>query len=260
MVVQKGKEVGGGTSLRPSDAVEGGGLLDNVDVTWKEVLFEMWDYNGTLPLSPALKVVMSLDDETEAAQYFSCGKAEDWTPSKDGKKLVPIGGARGLSKSCNFMILLDSLIKADFPEDKIGDDCSVFEGLEAHMIRVAAPKRPGLAPAKARADGRTYERTNLVVDKILKLPWEKKGTTGKDASKKGEGASDEVAEKTTAAILEIIGDLDKPITKQQLAGKVHTKLSKEKDKDAMAAAQLANKDEFLSNGPWSFERGMISQA
>lgn len=260
MVVQKGKEAAGGASLRPSDAVEGGGLLDNVDVRWKEVLFEMWDYNGTQAASPALKVVMEVEDGAEVTQYFSCGKAEDWTPSKDGRKLVPIGGARGLNKSSNFMILLDSMIKADFPEDKIGDDCSVFEGLEAHMVRVAAPKRPGLAPAKARADGRTYERTNLVVDVIHKLPWEKKGGA-KGASKKDEGGADDaVAEKTTAAILEIIEDLDKPITKQQLAGKVHTKLAKEKDKDAMAAAQLANKDEFLSNGPWSFERGMVSQA
>lgn len=260
MVVQKGKEAAGGTSLKPSDAVEGGGLLDNVDVMWKEVLFEMWDYNGTQAASPALKVAMELDDGGEAVQYFSCGKAEDWTPSKDGKKLVPIGGARGLNKASNFMILLDSLIKADFPEDKIGDDCSVFEGLEAHMVRVPAPKRPGLAPAKARADGRTYERTNLVVDKILKLPWEKKGATSKSTSKESTGVDDAVAEKTTAAILEIIEDLGKPITKQQLAGKVHTKLSKEKDKDAMAAAQLANKDDFLNNGPWSFEKGMVSQA
>jgi len=252
MVMQKAKEVGG-ASLRPSDAIEGGGLLDNVDVMWKEVKFEMWDYNGTQAPSPALKVLMEMEDETEAIQYFSCGAADAWAPSKDGTKLVPIGGAKGLSKSSNFMILLDSLIKADFPEDKIRDDCTVFEGLECHMVRVPAPKRPGLAPAKARTDGRTYERTNFVVDVIHKLPWDKKA-----AKAKKDEANDQVAEKTTTAILEILEANPKGMTKQKLAGQVFTKLKG--DPDAMAAAQLANKDEFLKEGPWTFDKNLVMGA
>ena len=245
----------GSVSLRPSDAVEGGGLLDNVDVTWKEVRFAMWDYNGAVEVAgPALKVVMEVDDGTKIEQYFSCGKADDWTPSKDGKKLVPVGGAKALNKSSNFMILLDSLIKADFPEDKIGDDCSVFEGLEAHMVRVKAPERKGLAQTK-RADGKTYERTNLVVDVIHKLPWDKKG-----AKEKG-GDSDAVSEKTAALIMEILSeDADKKWPKAKLAGEVFKRLNTSKDKDAMAAAQLANKDDFLKEGAWSLDKGMVSMA
>ena len=254
MVMQKGKQEAG-ASLKPSEAVEGGGLLDNVDVAWEEVRFEMWDYNGTLPPSPALKVIMRLPDDDLATQYFSCGSAEAWIPSKDGTKLVPLGGAKGLSKSSNFMILMNSLIEADFPEDKIGDDCMVFEGLECHMVRIPAPKRVGLAPAKARTDGKTFEKTNLVVDAIHKLPWEKKGKGG---TKKDEDAEDKVAEKVTAAILEILEANPKGLQKQKLAGQVFTKLKG--DPDAMAAAQLANKDEFLKEGPWSFERGIVSQA
>ena len=260
MVVQKGKEAGG-TSLRPSDAVEGGGLLDNVDVTWEEVRFEMWDYNGTQQPSPALKVGMKLEDGDKADQFFSCGKAEDWAPSKDGTKLVPIGGARGLNKSSNFMILLDSLIKAGFPEDKIGDECTVLEGLECHMVRVPAPKRPGLAPAKARADGRTYERTNFVVDVIHKLPWDKKGS-GK--GKTDEVADDALAEKTANTIIEILKSNKKGLTKQKMAGQVFNALKADKSVDGMAAAQLTNKDDFLTEqailGNWSFENGVISPA
>lgn len=254
MVVQKEE----GASLKPSDAVEGTGLLDNVDVVWKEVKFEMWDYNNTQKASPALKVVMGLEDGEEAIQYFSCGSADAWAPSKDGKKLVPISGAKGMAKSSNFMILMDSLVKAGYPEDKISDDCSDFENLECHMVRVKAPERKGLVQ-KARPDGKTYEKTNLVVDVIHKLPWEKKGAgKGKDAG------TDAVAEKTSGVIMEILGDekfmksYSNGIPKAKLAGEVFKRMNADKDKDAMAAAQLANKDDFLKEGAWTLEKGVVS--
>jgi hypothetical protein len=252
MGTQKGSNVGG-ASLRPSDAVEGGGLLDNVDVTWTKCLFEMWDYNGTQPASPAFKVEMEMEDGDKAGQYFSCGKAEDWSPSQNGSKLIPIGGAQKLNKASNFMILLDSLVKADFPEDKIGEEATVFEGLECHMVRVPAPKRPGLAPAKPRADGRTYERTNFVVDVIHKLPWDKgAGSSGKGTE------SEDLKSKTTAAILEILGSNPKGFQKQKLAGLVFTNLNASKDKDANAAAQLALKENFIKEGPWNYDKGIVS--
>ena len=50
------------------------------------------------------------------------------------------------------------MVNAGFPEDKIGNDISVFDGLGAHVNQVAQPKRPGLK--KPETEGKTY----LLVD------------------------------------------------------------------------------------------------
>jgi hypothetical protein len=67
-----------------------------------------------------------------------------------------------------------------------------------------------------------------------------------------------VAEKTSAAILEILEANPKGMAKAKLAGAVFNKLKG--DKDAMAAAQLANKDDFLKEGMWNYEKGVVSPA
>ena len=121
-----------GASLSPSTYVEGGGLLNDVNVKWKECRFELWDYQGTQPNAvPALKVTMEVEDMEEPVdQYFSAGSARDWIPSKDGRKLMSAGVARGINKTSNLAILINSLIEAEFPPDRIEEDCTVFEGLE----------------------------------------------------------------------------------------------------------------------------------
>ncbi len=256
MAVQKGKQEEG-ASLKPSDAVEGGGLLDNVDVTWEEVRFKDWDYNGTQPKAPALKIAMRLEDGDMAEQYFSCGKiaADDYKIAGDGTRLDKKGKeARPLSKSSNFIILMQSLVTADFPEDRIENDCTIFEGMECHMVRVKAAESKGLAPKAPRADGRVFDRMNFVVDKIIKFPWDKKA-----GAKKVEEAQDEVAEKVTAIILEILESNPKGMPKAKLAGAVFNKMKG--DPDAMAGAQLANKDDFLKDRfEWTLEKGVVTPA
>lgn len=255
MVVQKGKQEEG-ASLRPSDAVEGGGLLDNVDVTWEEVRFQDWDYNGTQPKAPALKVTMRLEDGDLAEQYFSCGKiaTDDYKIANEGTRLDKKGKtARPLSKSSNFIILMQSLVTADFPEDKMGVDCTIFEGMECHMVRVKELERKGLSPRAPRADGRVFDRTNFVVDKILKFPWDKKA-----AAEKKDAAGDAVAEKATQGIKDVLKKNPKGLDPKKLAGQVFN-LTK-----SMPAAQLAAKTDFLTEGAiegnWGFEDGMVTPA
>ena len=71
-------------SLNPENFVEGGGLIDDVDVTFKECIFDMFDYNGkVVPGVPSLKITMGMEDDEEAVQYYSVGSANDWIPSED---------------------------------------------------------------------------------------------------------------------------------------------------------------------------------
>jgi len=255
MVMQKVQKEEG-ASLKPSDAMEGGGLLDNVDVTWEEVRFQDWDYNGTQPKAPALKITMRLEDEDMAEQYFSCGKiaADDYKIAGEGTRLDKKGkNARPLSKSSNFIILMQSLVSADFPEDKIGTDCTIFEGLECHMVRIKAPERKGLAPKAPRVDGRVFDPTNFVVDKILKFPWEKK-----EAAKEKGKTDDAIAQKTIEAVIAVLKANPKGLDPKKLAGQVFNKTKN------MPVAQLAAKEDFLTEGAiegnWGFEDGIVSPA
>lgn len=240
-----------GVSLKPSDQVEGGGLLDNVDCLWKEVRFEMFDYGGTQAETPALRVTIAPEDGGEVDQYWSCGQAKDWNPSKDGKSLIPVGEAKGLNKSSNASILFQSLIKANFPEDKIGDDVSVFEGMRAHMIRVPAPKRGGLPSTKKREDGREFEKTILVVDKILSLPGEEKA----EGKPKADG---KLADTTAEAIVAILSENPKGMDKMKLIGALFTHLKKGGMgiADVNAATRLVREDAV--DGPWKVEGGIYS--
>jgi hypothetical protein len=153
-------------SLRPSDA-QAGGFLDDADVTFAELRFVVWDYMGKAAPAVALRVSMEEADGTRHEQYYSAGDPAKYQPSMDGKTIEPLAGATGLNQNTNVIAFITSIVNAGFPEDKLGEDVSIFDGMYVHVNQVAQPKRPGL---KKAADDK--EKTYLLVTKILRLPWE----------------------------------------------------------------------------------------
>ena len=81
--------------------------------------------------------------------------------------IVPIAGATGLNVNTNAVAFISSIVNAGFPEDKLANDISIFNGMGAHVNQVAQPKRPGLKKPEGQ-EGKTY----LLVTKINRLPWE----------------------------------------------------------------------------------------
>jgi hypothetical protein len=256
-----------GISLNPQDAVAGG-LLDDANVKWTEASFVMWDYGGKSDQPvPALCVKMEDENGEEHEQYWSIGRAQDWAPSEDGKELVAVGQKTSLNSNSNAMILLESLINAGFPADQLGERIDILEGLKAHMIRVAAPSRPGL---DSQQQGQ--QKTILTVDEILQLPWESgkssKGSKGNKGGKGGGksaassggqsgGGSDEEAlkEKATSTIMEVLGE-EGSVEKKNLPNKIFAKLKQDADRNEIV--KLAYKDEYLQDGPWTYENGTLS--
>ena len=243
---------GKAAGLKPSEMVEGGGLISDVDVTFAEVRFEMWDYNGTVPVAnPAIKAkLVEVEGGAEFIQYWSAGQSKDWMASEDGKRLVSVGSGAGLNSGSNAGILITSIVNAGFPEDKIGDDISVFDGMKAHVIRQAAPKRN--IQKAPRADGRVYEDTVLVVSKVLQLPWEKKGGAASGTTT----TSGDISEKVTGIVLEVLGANNGTLPKQQLVTKVFQHAKSDSDRNKIV--QMVHKDEFLKAGPWSYEGGVVT--
>ena len=269
-----------GVSLKPSDAVEGGGLLDDVDVKISEAKFAMFDYMGKAQPVPALLLRLdSLDGSDLINQYWSMGKPLDWMPSDDGKELVPIGKATELVLSSNGMILLASAVNAGFPESKLGDDISILAGTECHVNRVAAPKRTGMVSSKEN-------QTILTITKIHKLPWDAaaekpKGakststaTTAKPRTRTTKAAAKTTTAKTEAPtvsiddiatefILGVLADDDTMkdypdgIPKAKLAPCAFAKFPAD-DPNRSATVKKVFDDEFLNAGPWNYASGKIS--
>jgi len=248
-----------GVSIRPSDFVEGGAVPVDRNLTWKECRFNLFDYpkkDGTRGnMTTAAKIVYVDDDGQEFEQQYSVGDPERFQPSADGKTLVAVGVSESLSKSSNFYLLLNALINAGFPENKLSEDISTLDSLYTYNVGLPEPKRSGLAP-RAVAEGEAPPRPKVlsVPSQILRLPWEKgkskaPGKAPVVDTEAGDDSGDEViSAKALAFVAAHLGD-DGSTTRQKLATAIFKDLAKDPDKDAIAgciysaefaAALLAN--------------------
>ena len=216
-------------SIRPSNFVEGGAVPVDKNLTWKECRFNLFDYTTkageVVATTIAARIKYVDDDGAEYDQQYSAGDPERFTPSKDGKTLIAVVDGASLSKSSNFYILMNALINAGFPENRIPEDgnISVLDGLYTHNIGLPEPKRSGLVRT-APVEG-TRERVISVPDSIIKLPWEGKGkSTGKapvKAATKAAPAEGDTGDSTVEAIAlvtEMLVDAEK-VTRQLIAAR-----------------------------------------
>ena len=216
-------------SIRPSNFVEGGAVPVDKNLTWKECRFNLFDYTTkageVVATTIAARIKYVDDDGAEYDQQYSAGDPERFTPSKDGKTLIAVVDGASLSKSSNFYILMNALINAGFPENRIPEDgnISVLDGLYTHNIGLPEPKRSGLVRT-APVEG-TRERVISVPDSIIKLPWENKGkAAGKASTKPVAGVAsaaedaDDVVAGAVAMVTEMLASAEK-VTRQQVAAK-----------------------------------------
>jgi hypothetical protein len=176
-----------GVSLNPKDQVKGG-LIADVDAVLSSIRFQEYTYpSGETTLAAIGKLLLDGGDEYE--QVWSVGNPADWEILHDGEEINPAEGnsRSGTADNSNFSQFMRELAPAGWPEQEPGvlknvqDKISALDGMKAHWIRKAQPARAGLSNTNARGQ----ERTVLVPEKILKLPWEK----GKAAAAaKGNGA------------------------------------------------------------------------
>ncbi|MDY6839872.1 MAG: hypothetical protein SWH78_18080, partial [Thermodesulfobacteriota bacterium] len=142
-----------------------------------------------------------------------------------------------------------------------------------HVMRVPAPERKGVtksAKQKEREE-KFGPPTLLVVSDINTLPWEKKdtkkkapgkpsGTAGKKkATKKtneDEADSGDVETKATEVILDLIEEYG-TLKKKDLPTKIFQAMKNDPARNAVV--KIVFDDEFLGNGPWEYEDGVISE-
>lgn len=274
-------------SLNPDDFIQGG-LLDDVDVVFKECRFVEYDYEGKSE-KPALCLLVVMehteDGKTiESNQYYSAGSLDRFQPSEDGTHAVSVGGAKGLALGTNIAALLKSLKDAGFPMDKFGNgDMSVLDGMLAHINRIPQQERKGLANQQVNDKG--FARTVAIVTKIHKMPWEKvaggkraaaaptsinKGKTAAAAPAQEEAANDdggdEEQELYTAAaevLTTVLGEKGGSVKKASLAPASFKHL-KELPEQRSAILKLFADSKWLEeqgeNYGWSFDGTTVTVA
>lgn len=247
-----------GVSFKPSDFVEGGAVPVDRNLLWEKVRFALFNYtkkDGTIvATTTSAEVHYKDDDGQEFVQNYSVGDPERFQPSSDGKTLVAVGAAPNLSKSSNFYLLINSLINAGFPENKVTDDISMLDGLYTYNIGLPEPKRAGLVRPTVEGE-QVRERVISVPSQILRLPWEKskgKAAAARPAAVKAALAvSAEIADENgiVAKAVEFIGkrvDDSGKAVRQSVAVAVFRDLAKDPDKDAIAGMIFTGGPEFLA--------------
>jgi len=235
-----------GVSIKPSEMVEGGAPVDRnmLIKSAKYVLFNYTKKDGTPTLdvsgkpaqSVSAELVLVEDDGSENQQNYSVGDPNRYEIAADGKTLGPDGIT--ISKSCNFHILMNGIVNAGFPENKLGDSIGVLEGLYAFWIGVPEPKRSGLARTPEQE---ARVRQIPVPSVIHKLPWEK-AKPGQKPSSGATGAtgntpegSDDILSRTVSFIGSLV-EASGSVTRQDAAQQIFAdaEMAKDPQRDAIA--------------------------
>jgi hypothetical protein len=198
-------------SLDP-DTFTAGGLIDDIDVEFTDVLACEYDYGGNAPLGPSLAIEMTDVNGQAHVQYYSAGKAEDWKPSDDGCGFVPVSGKTGFNNNSNISMLLASMVAAD-PRVKpllAAGNVKALIGTKAHVLQKQL-ERKGLVRTGRNAD---RAPSVLLVTKIMALPGDEGTGTGAartTAAAGGKPNGQAAAQSKAAAATEAAADTDTTI-------------------------------------------------
>jgi len=143
------------------------GLIDDIDVEITDAQTCEWDYNGTQPPGPALCLELTDVNGQQHVQYWSAGKADDWSPSEDGRGFIAVSGKTKISNSSNLFHLVESLVNNDVPNDLFAaGDFKALIGLKGHVEQKTL-ERKGLIRTGKNADRPSQV---LVFTKVDSLP------------------------------------------------------------------------------------------
>jgi hypothetical protein len=209
---------------RPSSFKKSGGFLNNVDgvISSYEFTTEIPGGKKKAPVKgkePFNSLFFRLDVRLDGADEdistnLWVGSADDFEISEDGLTLTPLEETTSLRGGTAFAKFIDSLVQAGFPESNLSDSEINFESIVntrvyfVQRIDEDATKRLGKRKGQ---DGKEYNRTELVVEKVLSLPGTaptkgKAGAKGKVAApaakgKAGKQAAPDVSEQAGEALI-----------------------------------------------------------
>lgn len=195
-------------------------------------------------------------------------------PSKDGVMPAkddegsflchPEGKDVALNKTSAAAAFVESLVNASFDFELFNENGAV--ALEGYGLAFEEKE------ARKGSDGKPMGRGQTIVTKVVHGPGAKKGAkaAAKPAAKpagkpkpKEEEAEEEVdIEATVTDAIQLILAEESPLPKAKVSMKLNKALSELglENADRMKALKLATSDEFLSNGPWVYDKKSLAAA
>ena len=239
-------------SLNPADMVEGGALPSDRVLLVQSAHFDVWDYQGKG--NPAVGAWLKLMDPSTGEtfeQFYSAGDPQRFIPTQDKMGLLPIGDAKGLSKSSNFYQLMSAAVNSGFPADRIGTNIGSMAGMVAFWQAIPQPERKGLK----REEGQKGRVAMILVPtQIYKLPWEQQmSQTPRVQAPAAAAPVSAVApapapapapagDSVSTAAVKLVADAlstSASVTRQQLAGMAFQKLGTDPNRDAITMKLFA---------------------
>ncbi len=269
------------TGAMYGEFVQGGGALDDVDVTIVTGRYIPWDYKGKIAqpvLGLQLKIVDAEGGEHE--EVLSAGDLKFFVPSADGKKAIPVGSQQFLNINTNAIQFILSLKNADTRGELAAkmattDDVSTFlDNLGIHVVQKAQPKR---ATISAQAGPDAALKTRLDCSKINRYPWEAAGAApaakapasapatqaaAPAAAAPAAAGGVDVNEVAMGVLLAILGDAGGTIKKTAIAGKAFGRADVKALATPVRNAMLALivKDDFLGQFGYDAATQMVGSA
>ena len=242
----------GDVNIRPDLAGEGGGLLDDFDGIIADLKFVMTDYDGSMPEPvPVGQITFDIDGE-EIIQLYSVGGSGDFAPDDTGRGLKKLKSKSALTKTCKYVMLVDSLVQAGFPINRMdAKDCSSIIGTKGHFLRKAVEYK-GL---KRKRDDR--ESTVLLCTKIITLPGE--GEVKGKAKGKEKLPDNGLVDKVVGIVMGVLAENGGEVTKKDLISALFKNTEIAALGNKKGALKLAADDTWLkSRGEWKLDGGILS--
>ena len=233
-------------SIMPKDHIESGGAVpEDEDVLIKEAEWVAHTFNAEM-YDPSLFLCLGLEregDETLCIQYLSAGSLDYFKPMNGGKGIEALGSATSLRTSTKAARFLASLVDSGFPEPKLGNDVSSIIGTKCHVA-----SQPHKSPKK--------DDTVLLVENVITHPFmkgKKVTTTKAKAASPGDNGAATLVTKILTSTKE--GSIDVPTLYQC----VFEELKDDPDtRTAVIAIISDNDNQFLTDGPWTFDGETLS--
>ena len=209
------------------------------------------DYDGKADaVACVVRLTFKEDDgEAEYDQMYSVGPGSEFAPGEEpeGDTIIAIDKRTTLNKSSNFYLLMESLWNTGWPEAgprALSNDVSELVSTRVTLAEKPQPKRIGLVGSEGK--------TIMLVEKILKLPWEKgKGKAavpakGPRAPAKAKAKEAEEGGEENALAEVLMAVIDKPVSRAKARVLVMKHLAASKRKDAPEILALFDDEDTLA--------------
>jgi len=183
---------GEAVSLRPSDWVKGGAVIDDVDieiVSARSCIYDFPTADGrTSPPMVCVHLGLKTEDGEVHDEYLKAGDPKFFAPSNDERSIVTVGEKGALIENTKYALFIVSLVNLGFPESQIKNEVDYVVGTKCHIKRQAEASWSGLAKREGQRDA-----TKLVATVLHAIPGVKAGkqtgVRGKPAASKAGGVA-----------------------------------------------------------------------